>query len=135
MTRTEPRTEPSDEVHESRQSLWRLVAAPSIWLAYFVLSYASAATWCARLADRGGGFSTIRVAIAVYTAVALAGIGLIGRDGYRRHRHGTETGRHDFDSPAGRHKFLGFATLLLAALSAIATLYVALAVTFIGRCW
>ena len=129
------RTEPTDEVHESRQSLWRLVAAPSIWLVYFLLSYLSAAIWCAKLADPGGRFAIVRLVIGVYTALALAGIAVVGHGGYRRHRHGTETGQHDFDTSAGRHRFLGFATLLLAALSAIATLYVALAAIFIEDCW
>jgi hypothetical protein len=135
MTRTPQPGDAVEEVHESRQSLWRLLAAPSIWLAHFLASYVTAAVWCAKVGVDGSRLSTVRLAIGIYTAVALAGIGLVGHDGYRRHRHGTETGQHDFDTAAGRHRFLGFATLLLAAMSAVATLYVALAALFIERCW
>ena len=74
------------------------------------------------------------MAIAVYTVLALAGIGIIGWVGYRRHSYGTPTLPHDADTPEDRHRFLGFATLLLSALSAVAVLYAALVVVFIGSC-
>jgi membrane protein YdbS with pleckstrin-like domain len=119
---------------EQHENLWRLTWSPGIWIAHFLLSYLTAAIWCAKV-GAGASLSMVRVAIVVYTLVALAGIAITGWQGYRRHRHGTETGRHDFDSPAGRHGFLGFATLLLSGLSAVATVYVALAAVFIGRCW
>lgn len=148
MTRAEPSDEgaaraaggasmgsTAEAVHESRQSLWWLAAAPAIWLTHFLSSYVTAAIWCAKQGAGGGQLSTARGAIGVYTVLALAAIGFVGYDGYRRHRHGTETGRHDFDTAAGRHRFLGFATLLLAALAAIAAVYVALAAIFIEDCW
>jgi hypothetical protein len=90
------------------------------------------------------------VAVLWYTAVALIGIGVVGWEGLRRHRHpstplgaspstplgasGMEATTHDLDSPEDRHRFLGFATLLLAGLSAVAVLYAALAVTFFETC-
>lgn len=120
---------------EHHESLWRLTWSPGIWVAHFLLSYLTAAIWCAKFAGPGGSLSTVRTAIAVYTLAALAGIAMTGWQGYRRHRHGMEAGQHDFDSPAGRHGFLGFATLLLSGLSAVATIYVALAAVFIRSCW
>jgi hypothetical protein len=123
-----------DEVHESRQNLWLLAAAPGIWAAHFLASYATAAVWCAKLAGPGASLGAARVAIALYTVAAMAGIGLVGWSGYRRHRHGTETVPHDFDTPEDRHRFLGFATLLLASLSAVATVYVVLAAVFLETC-
>ena len=138
MTRVESHDEVDqvEAVHESRQSLWRLAAAPSIWLAHFLSSYVTAAVWCAKQGVGGSQLWTVRAAIGVYTVLALTAIGFVGHDGYRRHRHGgTETGEHDFDTPAGRHRFLGFATLLLAALAAVATFYGALAAIFIEDCW
>ncbi len=69
-----------------------------------------------------------------YSAIALAGIALIGYEGFRRHRHGTEATTHDLDTPGDRHRFLGFATLLLSGLSAVGVLYAALAATYFTTC-
>jgi hypothetical protein len=122
------------DLPEKKESLWLLTVSPAIWLAHFLLSYLTAAIWCAKVAGPGGSLGSVRVAIAVYTVLALAGIGLVGRLGHRRHRFGGATTPHDFDSPEARHRFLGFATLLLSALGAIGTLYVALAAVFIRTC-
>jgi hypothetical protein len=119
---------------EENESVWTLTLAPALWVAHFMACYVTAAIFCAKVAAPGGSLGSVRIAIAVYTAVALAGIGMIGRDGLRRHRVGLETEPHDFDSAGDRHRFLGFATLLLSGLSAVATLYVALAAAFIGDC-
>lgn len=119
---------------EKKESLWLLTVSPVIWSAHFLLSYVTAAVWCAKLAEPGGPLGGARTAIAVYTAVALLGIGITGRIGFRRHSFGDAETPHDFDTPEDRHRFLGFATLLLSALSAVATVYVALAAVFIGTC-
>jgi hypothetical protein len=118
---------------ERRESLWMLTTSPVIWSAHFLLSYITAAVWCAKI-GRDGALTGPRIAIAIYTLVALAGIAVITWLGFRRHTIGTTTAAHDFDSPAGRHGFLGFAVVLLSILSAIATIYVALAAVFIGTC-
>jgi hypothetical protein len=76
----------------------------------------------------------VRVMIAIYTAVALIGIGLNGWAGWRRHTFGSSTLPHDYDSPEDRHRFLGFATFLLAVLSAIATIFVASVTLFFADC-
>lgn len=119
---------------EENESLWILVASPTLWAAHFLLSYWTAAVWCAKFVGANGSLWNVRVAIAAYTIVALIGIGVVGWFGYRRHNMGWETAPHDFDSRADRYRFLGFATLLLSGLSAVATLYVALTVVFIGSC-
>ncbi len=119
---------------EQDETLWRLTVPPTIWAAHFLLSYISASVWCSKLGQAGASIGGIRVAIAVLTVVALAGIGMAGIGGYRRHGRGFETAEHDFDSPVDRHRFLGFATLLLAGLSAVATIFTALPAVFIENC-
>lgn len=119
---------------EKRESLWMLTISPVIWSLHFLLSYVTAAIFCEKLVGRDGSLWDVRVAIAVYTIVALIGIGITGWIGFRRHGYGDAETPHDFDSPEDRHRFLGFATLLLSALSAVATLYVALAAVFIETC-
>jgi hypothetical protein len=122
------------DLPEKKESLWLLTISPVIWSVHFLLSYVTAAVWCAKLAGPGGPLGGARTAIAVYTAAALIGIGITGWIGFRRHSFGDAETPHDFDSPEDRHRFLGFATLLLSALSAVGTVYVALAAVFIGTC-
>jgi hypothetical protein len=125
----------TDERHppERRESLWLLTVSPVIWTAHFLLSYITAAIWCAK-AGPDAALSPARAAIVIYTVCALVGIALTGWRGYRRHTFGTVTSTHDFDSPAGRHGFLGFAVVTLSILSAIATIYVALPILFTESC-
>lgn len=123
------------ELPEQEESLWLLTASPAIWAVHFLLSYITAAIWCAKVVGRDGDLAPIQVVIGVYTVLALAGIGATGWIAFRRHEHGTATVPHDFDTPADRHRFLGFATLLLSALSAVAVVYVAFNVVFIGSCY
>jgi hypothetical protein len=119
---------------EQHQSLWLLAASPIVWAAHFLLCYITAAIWCEKVVGPGGALMTVRVTIAAYTAVALAVIGIIGWVGYRRHSYGSADLPHDDDTPEDRHRFLGFSTFLLSGLSAVATLYAALAAVFIGSC-
>jgi len=149
---------------EHRESLWMLAASPTIWAAHFLLCYATAAVWCAKVggalgggtggelgsgagggledapaAMLGGGlltsFGSVRVAVAAYTIVALIGIGVVGWRGLSRHRRGGADVPHEEDRPEDRHGFMGFATLLLSALSLVAIIFVALTAVFIDSCY
>lgn len=119
---------------ERNESLWLLIVSPVIWATHFLLCYITAAIWCAKFVPRDGSLEPVRWAIAGYTAVALAGIGWNGWSGYWRHRFGSGSQPYDADTPEDRHRFLGFATLLLAALSAISTLFSALVALFFKDC-
>jgi hypothetical protein len=118
-----------------RGSLWMLTIAPTIWAAHLLLCYITAAIWCAKLVSSAGPLDGIRSAIMWYTAVALVGIAITGWEGARRHRSGgTEATTHDLDTAGDRYRFLGFATLLLSGLSAVAVLYLALAASYFDTC-
>jgi len=120
---------------ERKQSLWLLAASPLMWAAHLLLSYITASIWCAKLSDGSRSFVTVQMAIVGYTLLALLGISIIGWIGFRRHRFGNGSLPHDDDTPEDRHRFLGFSTLLLSALSAVATLYAALVVFFFTDCY
>jgi hypothetical protein len=120
---------------EENESLWMLTASPVIWAAHLLLCYATGAIWCAKVVGLGGSLATTRVAILLYTSAALVAIAVIGWIGYRRHSLGSATVPHDDDTPEDRHRFLGFATLLLSALSAVAVLYAGLVAVFIRSCY
>lgn len=76
----------------------------------------------------------VRSAILIYTILALTGIGITGWRGYRRHDYGTAAVPHDFDTPADRHRFLGFATLLLSGLSFVAVIYAGMVAFYFRSC-
>jgi hypothetical protein len=118
-----------------KPSLLLLTASPLMWGAHFMLFYATASIWCAKAIGPAGSLATVRVGIVVYTALALAGIGIVGLIGYRKHSFGGAALPHDDDTPEDRQRFLGFATLLLSALSAVAVIYAAAVALFIERCF
>lgn len=121
-------------VAEQRQSIIVLAVSPTIWAAHFLLCYVTAAIWCAKQPSALASLGGVRTAIAVYTVLSLAAIVVVGWSGYRAHRFGDAELPHDEDSPHDRHRFMGFATVLLSALSALAVVYTALVAVFIETC-
>jgi hypothetical protein len=117
-----------------RYSLWLLTIGPTIWALHLLLSYGTAAVWCAKFVPSDGPLDGVHTAILCYTALALIGIGLVGWQGLRRHRHGTEATTHDLDTREDRHRFVGFATLLLSGLSAVGVIYATLAARYFDTC-
>lgn len=125
---------PDPRLPERHERLWLIAAPPTVWAAHFLLSYCTAAVWCAKAADPSESLGAVRVAIAVFTVLALGAIALFGWAGWKRHRRGRARAPHDDDTPEDRHRFLGFATFLLAGLSGVAVLYAAMVPLFIGTC-
>ncbi len=117
-----------------RANLATLTIAPTIWALHFLLTYVTAAVWCAKYTDEGGSLGPVRTVIVLYTMVALIGIIITGWWGFKRHNTGSADLPHDDDTPQDRQRFMGFATSLLASLSAVATLFVALAAFFFETC-
>jgi hypothetical protein len=124
----------ADDTRESNQTLWLLAASPTVWAMHFLACYVTAAVWCAKAPDPWAPLGEVRWAVGLFTAVALAGIGLTGWLGWRRHSHGSGAVPHDFDTAQDRHRFLGFATALLSGLSAVAVLFVALVILYFDTC-
>lgn len=127
------RTESTSETAERVRDLWMIAVSPTIWAVHFLASYWTAAVWCAK-AEPGAALAGVRLAVATFTVLALAGILYTAWDGLRRHQYGSATVPHDFDTADDRHRFLGFATVLLSGLSAVGVLYVALPALFFASC-
>lgn len=113
-----------------RGSLWRLVFAPTVWALHFLLCYVIAAGVCAKRPGDAQAFFEVRVAIATITALALIAIALHGRSCLRRYRAAASAPAEHAD----RQRFLGYAGLILSALSAVAVLYVAAPAFIIDSC-
>ena len=117
-------------------SLWFLTLSPLFWVAHFLASYITAAIYCAKSEQASVSLDTVRLCISIYTGVALAGIVIVGITGLRRHlRQQGHRVPHDEDTPLNRHRFLGFATLLLSGMSFVATVYVAMVAFFFETCF
>ena len=130
-----PRRSVEDTVlPESRASLWLLTAGPATWAVHFLLSYVTAAIWCAKAATEAAPLGAARIALVAYTVVALVAIAALGWRSWRQHRWGEAELPHDAASAGDRHRFLGFATLLLCGLGFVAVLYSAMAIVFVGSC-
>lgn len=125
-----------DAPRQRRESLWMLTFGPLIWSVHFLLSYLTAAIYCAKFWRPGQDPRTaIQLSVGTYTVVGLAGIVLILVRGYRQHRFGGPSSiPHQDPTAADRHRFLGFATMLLGGLSFVATVYTALAAAFVAEC-
>lgn len=120
---------------EKEDSLWLLAIGPGIWAAHFLFAYVGAAVVCAKAADPAAALPLLRDLVLVATALALLGIAVTGIVGYRRHATGIDQPPpHEEDTPGDRHRFIGFATVLLCGLSAVSTLYVGLVVWFFETC-
>jgi hypothetical protein len=111
-----------------------LASGPAIWFAHFLVTYTTVAVACGSRGPSRDALAGAQMLVLAYTLVALGGITVVARSGWRRHRHGAETVPHDMDTPGDRHRFLGFATYLLAILSAMATLFVAVATALLPDC-
>ncbi|QDV79972.1 transmembrane prediction [Botrimarina mediterranea] len=120
--------------NESDESLLAIFVSPAVWAAHFMACYITAAVWCEKFAGDSLSLAPVRVAFAVYTLLAVALIVVNGWFGYRRIRGAPEGYGYDTDSAEDRHRFLGYATTLLASLSLVATLFVAAVALFVETC-
>ncbi len=111
----------------AKRSLWTLVTPPTVWALHFLIAYPTAALACARESAGGFGLDAARLTIAATTAVALAVVALAGYGAWRG-SGGTLVADDPLDDATldSRSRFLANATLLLAGLSFIAVVYVAL---------
>jgi hypothetical protein len=123
-----------DDLPEKSRYLARMALAPAIWLVHFLASYVTAAFWCRPAGTRDRPIGSLDELILLYTVAAVVGITAAAWSGYQRHAFAAGSPPHDSDTPTDRHRFLGFASLLLAALSLVATLYTVIAVGFFDVC-
>jgi hypothetical protein len=115
-------------------NIWSLIVSPTIWIVHFLFCYISAALFCAKWAD-SGDFNTLRLIIVIATLVALGGIIAAGAQAVDDWRKALDT-EWEADKPTlrMRRRFVGRAAFLLAGLSAVGVIFVALTVFFLSSC-
>lgn len=124
--------EDADELLDESASLWRITAAPLVWAAHFLFCYVGAAIWCAKIGSAEGLWA-LRLSILGLTVLALAAIFWIG---WRSRDLSTagEVAPMELRKPRHRHRFLSHAAFLLAIISFVGVVYVAMPALFIGTC-
>ena len=119
---------------KTQDTLWTLIAAPTIWGFHFLFSYFVAAYRCAPNDDIFKSIGGTRAAIGVVTAVCLLLILLIVRRAWREWRADGCGYSNNQDTPEARERFLEFSTLLIAGLSFTAVVFETLPVIVFSDC-
>lgn len=120
---------------EESDSLWLITLGPLIWILHFLICYGLTAMVCAKLGGNADWLQILRIVIAVVTIIALGGIGITAWRAWRQWDF-----LDDFDYSHGlafeedRHEFLGHASFMLAIVSFIGVVYVALPALFMRTC-
>ena len=124
-----------DAAAKNNVSLWLLVVPVAAWGLHFLSVYAIAAIFCAKAGTletaASGPLTTVRwwvVAVTVATLIVYAFTARRGYAGFRRSGSSVDSGPHD------QNRFLGAIALMLCALSAAATLFLASVPFFFGDC-
>ena len=120
---------------EESDSIWRIAFGPLIWTAHFVLTYGGTSVVCFKMWQLEWALPFLRVSIGVITVLALAAIGAVAWRSWRQWDYLDDYDyEHDRSVEEDRHEFLGHAAFLLAVLSAVGVVYVALPAAFVSNC-
>jgi hypothetical protein len=114
--------------------LWFLIGAPTIWALHFLTCYVVAAVYCEKAGQGYARLDTVRIWILGLTIAALAFVFVSGGRAWRHWGFGANSPPHDAATTEDRRRFIGFAALLISALSFVAIVYTALPVFFIWDC-
>ncbi|WP_419900334.1 hypothetical protein [Roseomonas sp. USHLN139] len=127
-----------------RADLWTLLMPPTVWATHFLYCYVVAAVQCAKAgqisltAPQGGQsfapLGPVPLLVGLGTLVALALILVGAHQAWRHIGRGFDDLPHDAATPEDRQRFLGYATLLLSALSFVSVLFIALPAFLIRDC-
>jgi hypothetical protein len=112
-------------------NLWTLLAPPTVWALHFLFCYLAGAVICAKAPEALG---ELRLTIAAATILALVLIIAAGMQARRHWGFGSDMPPHDTPTDEDQQHFLGLATLLLSALSAVAVIFGAMPALFITEC-
>jgi hypothetical protein len=116
-----------------RETLWALVAAPTVWALHFLFCYFYAAVQCAK-GGRSATLDDVRIVIAVATAVALLLVAVSAFFAWSLSRMEGDPPPHQDSTDEDRVRFLAVATLMLAGLSFVAIVFTAIPAFIFESC-
>lgn len=114
--------------------LWFLLFAPTVWAVHFLACYVIAAIHCTKADSAFADLAPVRVWVFALTAIALALVLATGIQAWRHWGFGVNSPPHDAPTPEDRRRFLGYAALLISALSFVSILFTALPALLITDC-
>ena len=121
----------TEETPFRHESIWHMVAAPTVWTLHFAIIYAITAVECSKI----GTPEVARLSILVLTVAALAVIGVIAWKAWVQWDYPDDQDYvHDKPTVEDRREFLGHAGWLLAIVSAIGVIFVGMPALFIETC-
>lgn len=112
------------------EPLWMVMVAPAIWMSHFLACAITAALGCGRWSP-GAAIGGPHAAIALYTVGAVLGITLCLAIGQQARRDVAPHARAAHDAAERRQQWLPAATLVLAWLSLLGAVFVAVS-TWMG---
>jgi len=113
--------------------LWLLLTSPTVWALHFLACYILAAIHCAK-AGESAELGAVRLWVIAFTVAALVVVAVTGANAFRHWGFGANDPPHDAPTAADRRRFIGYATLLVSALSFVAIVFTALPVLFVTDC-
>jgi hypothetical protein len=116
-----------------RSTLWALILSPTIWAGHFLFCYIYAAIYCAK-AGAAAPLGSVRAAVGVVTAAALAAVLVAGYVAWAKSRIPGDPPPHDESTDEDRVRFLAVSTLLLSALSFVAIVFTAVPALMFEDC-
>jgi hypothetical protein len=116
-----------------RETLWALIASPTVWALHFLFCYVYAAVHCAK-SGRATVLDDVRIAIGIATLIALALVALSGFVAWSLSRIEGDPPPHQDSTDEDRVRFLAVATLMLAGLSFVAIVFTAIPAFIFETC-
>jgi len=113
--------------------LWFLISSPIVWALHFLACYVLAAIHCAKASELAE-LGSVRLWVLAFTVIALISVAITGAHAFRHWGFGANSPPHDAPTTADRRRFIGYATLLVSALSFVAIAFTALPVLFVMDC-
>ena len=123
----------ADGTRRLRNTLWALIASPTVWALHFLFCYVYASVVCAK-AGRVAPLDDVRLAVALATVVSLLLVGTCGYFAWRETLIEGDPPPHQESTDEDRLRFLAVATMLLAALSFVAIIFTAMPAFIFGDC-
>jgi hypothetical protein len=117
---------------------WRgVIGSFVIWATYFVVIYVYLSIGCAKglTHAEGNGVNSLTLALFAITLIALAGIALVGWNGYASWRSPSPaTGHDEGEATKDQNRFTGLLAMMTSCLALLSAIWVAVPMLMLSPC-